>query len=58
MSCWTLECNYNSCRFINDLPKEVEEQINVKPVSHGILLGPNDAPKKEEPVFLNIKEFE
>jgi hypothetical protein len=43
---------------VNELPKEVEEQVNIKPASNGIIVGANDPGKKEELTYLNIKEFE
>jgi hypothetical protein len=46
-SCWTLECNYNSCKFSNTRLKATEEEPSSKSISNGILSDPNYAPKKE-----------
>jgi hypothetical protein len=54
VSCWTLECNYNSSRFVNVVPKPKEEDMYSKAVTTSQLLDLNSPNRKEELTFLNV----
>ncbi len=54
VSCWTLECNYNSSRAVNIIPK-ADEEMPAKSVSNGIITDFNSPNKREEVAFLNIE---
>lgn len=54
VSCWTLQCNYNSSKTINILPK-YEEEMATKATSNGLIADPNFPTKKQEVVMLNVE---
>jgi hypothetical protein len=56
-SCWTLECNYNSVRSINQIPKPTPQDPHSKAVSNGVLTDLNCVPKKDGVVLLDVPEF-